>query len=166
MTSAAQGPTSLCCWSSGLGLDFGWAGNIADFTGCWVDRALWLERLVKKWCVTCHDFWAAVKHSTKLSTASPNSPVVETGESRKAVLSAFFISVRFNQRWSTKLGIDLPIAWAVVFVASRARSVALRSSLKVAGSGPDSSMAWRSLAWKTWRAAIVWSAEPTCPAAE
>ncbi|XDV37417.1 hypothetical protein PO909_007019 [Leuciscus waleckii] len=43
----------------------------------------------------------------------------------------------------------------MVFVARRARSVALRKSLKAAGSGPDLSMERRSLAWNNWRWSIL-----------
>ncbi len=84
----------------------------------------------------------AVKRSAKPSTAGPKIPVRETGESRKGTLSASLISVRFSHKWcssTTRLAIDLPMACAVVFVAHRARSGALHSSLKAAGSGPDSS---------------------------
>ncbi len=60
------------------------------------------------------DFCVAVKRSTKASTAGPNRPVEETGgESRKGILSASFISVRFYHRWhssTTRLVMDLPIA--------------------------------------------------------
>ncbi len=59
------------------------------------------------------------------------------------------ISVSVSHRWrssTTRLAIDLPMAWAVVLVARKARSVALLSSLRVAGSGSDSSTAERSLA--------------------
>ncbi len=92
----------------------------------------------------CHialdDFCAAVKRSAKPFTAGPNRPVGETGESRKWTLSASLISVRFNHRWhlsTTRLAMDLLIAWAVILVAHKARSVALHSLLKAAGFGFD-----------------------------
>lgn len=53
-----------------------------------------------------------------------------------------------------------PIAWTVVFVVRKARSVAFLSSLCVLGSGPDSSVLVRNLAWKTRSTAIEWSTNP------
>ncbi len=93
----------------------------------------------------------------------------ETSESRKAIFWASLISVRFNQRWrssTTKLAIVLPIACGIAFIVRRARSVAVRSSLKASWcTWPDSSIPWRSLAWNTWRTAIVCCADPAWPAA-
>lgn len=114
-----------------------------------LEAAAELERFGRKWCIACKDFCAVVKRSVKLSTAGPKRPVVETGESRKAALSAPLISNKFSHKWlsnTTKLAMALPIARAVVFVALRARSVALRRSLNAAGSGPDLFIDGRSLA--------------------
>ncbi len=75
-------------------------------------------------------------------------------KSRKGTLSASLISLSIKHRWrlsTTRLAMDLTIAWAVVLVAHKARSVHLRSSLNAVGSGPASSMYRRSWAWKTWR---------------
>ncbi len=154
----------LGSWLSSCGRGFG-----AVFAGCWVgailgrlEAATELERLGRKCRIAWDDFCAAVKRSAKPSTAGPNRPVGETGESRKGTLSASLISVRFSHRWrssTTRLAMDLPIAWAVILVAHRARSVALRSSLKAAGFGLDSSMERRSFSWNTWRTAMEWSAE-------
>ncbi len=97
-----------------------------------------LERLGRKCHIAWGDFCAAVKRSAKPSPPGPNRPVEENGESRKGILSAFLVSVGFNHRWcssTTRLAMDLPIAWTVVLVARRARSVVLHSSLKAAGSG-------------------------------
>ncbi len=82
--------------------------------------------------------------------------VGETGESRKGTLSASLISAS-----TTKLAIELPMACAVAFIARRAGSVALCSSLKAAGSGLDLSMAW-----KIWSMAIECRAVATCLAEE
>lgn len=71
--------------------------------------------------MACNDFWAAVKCSAKSFTA-PNKG--EAGESKRAVLSASLISVRFN---TLGLAMACPIAWAVDLVARRVRSVALHS---------------------------------------
>ncbi len=68
-----------------------------------------LERLGRKCRIAWDDFGVAVKRSAKPSTAGPNRPVGETGESRKGTLSAS-ISVRFNHEWrssTTKLAMDL-----------------------------------------------------------
>lgn len=81
-----------------------------------------LVRLGKKCRIAWNNFCTAVKRSVKLSTAGPKRPVGETGVSRKATLSASLISMR--------LAMDLPMAWAVALVARRARSIALRRSLK------------------------------------
>ncbi len=74
-----------------------------------------------------------MKCSAKASTAGPNRPVGETGESRKGTLSTSFISVRFNHRWhsnTTKLAMDLP--WAAFafqpMAAGRQRCAATDSS--------------------------------------
>ncbi len=125
--------------------------------GCWVGAVLgrlWaaagLERLGRKCRIACDPFCASVKRSADPSTAGPKRPLGEIGASRKETLSASLISVSVSHRWrssTTRLAIDLPMAWAVVLVARKARSVALLSSLKVAGSGSDSSTAERSLAW-------------------
>ncbi len=62
---------------------------------------------------------------------------------------------------TTKLAMFLPIACTVAFVARKARSAAVCSSLKASWcSWPDSSILRRSLAWNTWRTAIVCSADP------
>ncbi len=64
-----------------------------------------------------------------LATSSESG---ENGESRKAIFSTSLILVRFSQRWRsniTKLAIVLPIACAIAFVARRAKSVAVHSSL-------------------------------------
>ncbi len=161
-------------WAAVLGLGV-WL-NSSAFGGCWVGAILgWLElaaeleRLGRKCHIAWDDFCAAVKRSAKPSTAGPNRPVGETGESRKEILSAYFISVRFNLRWrssTTRLAMDLPITSSVILVARRARSVALRSSLKAAGFGLDSSIERRSFAWNTCRTATKWSAEAACPADE
>lgn len=55
---------------------------------------------------------------------------------RKAVLSASLILVRFNHKWcfgTTKLAMDPLMAWAVAFVACRARSVVLQRSQNETG---------------------------------
>ncbi len=54
--------------------------------------------LGKKWRSACDVFWASENLSANPSTAGPNRPFGETGESRKAIFSASLISVRFNQR--------------------------------------------------------------------
>lgn len=55
-----------------------------------------------------------------------------------------------RQTQAAKQAIIWLIVWAFVLVPYRARSVALRSSLKAAGSGPNSSIAQRSLAWSNY----------------
>lgn len=97
------------------------------------------------------------------STAEQKRLVGETGELRKAALSASSISVKFSHKWrsnTTQQAMAQLITWAVVFVAHSSKFVALHSFLKAAGSGPDLSMEQRSLAWKTYRTAMVWRAEP------
>ncbi len=142
------------CWVlAGWGAETAGAG----FAGCWVGAVLgrlWaaagLERLGRKCRIACDAFCASVKRSANPSTAGPKRPLGEIGASRKETLSASLISVSVSHRWrssTTRLAIDLPMAWVVVLVARKARSVALLSSLKVAGSGSDSSTAERSLAW-------------------
>ncbi len=179
-----QGSRSLRCVASGrvwaavlrLGgwLNSWWCGTA--FAGCWVRAILGqlkaaaeLERLGRNFRIAWDDFCAAVTRSAKPSTAGPNRPVGETGESRKGILSASFISIRFNHRRrlsSKRLAMNLPIAWAVILVAHRARSFTQYSSLKAAGFGLDSSIERRSFAWKTCRTAMEWSAEAACPADE
>ncbi len=72
------------------------------------------------------DFCASVKRSANPSTAGPKRPLGEIRASRKGTLSASLISVSMSHRWrlsTTRLAMDLPIAWAVVLVARSARSV-------------------------------------------
>ncbi len=67
-------------------------------------------------------------------------------------MSNSFISIIVSQRWcsnTTRQDIDRPMAWAVVLVARRARSIALLRFLSEAASRPASSLA-SILAWKTW----------------
>ncbi len=80
----------------------------------------------------------------------------------------------FSQRpWSQwgltrggTLAIVLLIACAIAFIVCKARSVAVRSSFKASWyTWPDSSIPQRSLAWNSWRTAIVCSADPAWPAA-
>ncbi len=80
----------------------------------------------------------------------------------------------FSQRpWSQwgltrggTLAMVLPIACAIAFIVCKARSVAVRSSFKASWyTWPDSSIPQRSLAWNSWRTAIVCSADPVWPAA-
>lgn len=49
-----------------------------------------------------------------------------------------------------------PINCGIILVAHRARSVTLRSSLKISGSGP---WLFSVFVWKTWRTAIEWRAD-------
>lgn len=67
----------------------------------------------RKWHIACDDFCAAVKCSAKPSTMGPERLMGETGESKKAVLSAFLIFIRFSCSNTTKLAMALLIAWAV-----------------------------------------------------
>ncbi len=112
--------------SRGAGLGSGWAAGGAGLASWGVgtdlgrlEPAAELERFGRKCRIAWDDFCAAVKRSTNPSTAGPNRPVGETGESRKGILSASFISVSVNHKWrsnTTRLAMDLPIAWAVVLV--------------------------------------------------
>ncbi len=64
----------------------GWTAGGAALTGCLISTILgWLglDRLGRKCCIAWDDFCAAEKRSVKPSTAGPNRPVGETGESRK-----------------------------------------------------------------------------------
>lgn len=113
----------------------------------WIYGGLELERYGTKCSRACDAFCVVVKRSANPSTAGPKRPVEETGESKKAVLSASLFSIKFNHKWSSstaRLAMALPI-----------RSVVLRRSQNASGSGPDSSIERRSLAWNTWRTAIM-----------
>ncbi len=86
--------------SRGAGLGSGWAAGGAGLASWGVgtdlgrlEPAAELDRFDRKCRIAWDDFCAAVKHSTNPSTAGPNRPVGETGESRKGILSASFISV-------------------------------------------------------------------------
>ncbi|KAA0705287.1 5-hydroxytryptamine receptor 3A [Triplophysa tibetana] len=109
----------------------------------WLYKQTHRQRVLRKCFMACEDFCAAVKRSAKPSTAGPKRPLAEVGASRKGTFSASLISVSVSQRWrsrTTRLAIDLPIAWAVALVTRRARSNGLLSSLKGALSVPDSSL--------------------------
>ncbi len=72
--------------------------------------------------VVAENCWA------KPSTASPNRPAWEIGESKKRCLSDSLISAKVSHRWrswTTNVDIVWPRARAVTFVARRARSVAV-----------------------------------------
>ncbi len=125
-----------CCCSPGSVL--GWDG--IGFADCCVAGVFWrleeaaaLERFGRKCCRACEIFCAIVKRSANPSMAGLNSPLGETGKSRKAILSASLISVKFSHRWrfsTTRLAMVLPIACTIPLVA---KSVAVHSSLKASG---------------------------------
>ncbi|XDV37031.1 hypothetical protein PO909_006722 [Leuciscus waleckii] len=97
-------------------------------------------------------FWAAENCWAKFSTASPNSPTCDMGESRNLTLSASLMSARLSQRWrywTTKVGIARPITRAATFVPRRERSVAVRSSPMSSRSGLPSCMFMSAWAWWT-----------------
>ncbi len=69
-------------------------------------------------------------------TTSLNKPELEIGASRRKPFSFSLISVRFSHRWhsaATKPVRLRPTTRAVCLVARRAKSVALRSSLRASG---------------------------------
>ncbi len=110
-------------------------------------------------------FCAAENCWAKSSTASPNRPAWEIGESRKRCLSDSLISAKVSHRWrswTTNVDIFWPRARAVTFVALRARSVAVRSSCNTPGSAPPSCNCFNALAWWTCRRAMACRAEASC----
>ncbi len=113
-------------------------------------------------------FCAAENCWAKSSTASPNRPAWEIGESRKRCLSDSLISAKVSHRWrswTTNVDIVWPRARAVTFVALSARSVAVRSSCNTPGSASPSCSCFNALAWWTCRRAMACRAEAACPAA-
>ncbi len=163
----------------GLGVDSAWGGAAledaggrprrrADWgltPGAAVDgasrrgRMCWIASVC---CCTAENCWA------KPSTVSPNSPAWEMGASRKRALSTSFISARLSQRWrswTTMVDIAFPRDHAVTFVASRAKSVAERSSCINPGSVLPSCTCLSALAWWTCRIAMACRAEAAWPAA-
>ncbi len=78
------------------------------------------------YCCTAENCWA------KPSTVSPNSPAWEMGASRKRALSTSFISTRLSQKWrswTTMVDIAFPRDRAVTFVARRAKSPRVGTTL-------------------------------------
>ncbi len=113
-------------------------------------------------------FCAAENCWAKSSTASPNRPAWEIGESRKRCLSDSLIYAKVSHRWrswTTNVDIVWPRARAVTFVALSARSVAVRSSCNTPGSASPSCSCFNALAWWTCRRAMACRAEAACPAA-
>ncbi len=80
----------------------------------------WAGALGRKCRITCDAFCASVKRSANPFTAGPKRPLGEIGASRKETLSASLISISVSHRWrssTTRPAIDLPMAWAVVWLA-------------------------------------------------
>ncbi len=80
----------------------------------------WAGALDRKCRITCDAFCASVKRSANPFTAGPKRPLGEIGASRKETLSVSLISVSVSHRWrssTTRPAIDLPMAWAVVWLA-------------------------------------------------
>ncbi len=78
---------------------------------------------------------AALNLSTKMSTASPNKPELETVASRRKTFSFSLISVIFSNRWcsaTTKPAILRLTTRAVCLAAQRAKSVSLKDGHCVA----------------------------------
>lgn len=101
------------------------------FANLWEDGAFWrpepateLERLGRKWRMACDDF--------------------------RGVEECHFVCIldlrQAQPKVGLKLAMTLAVAYTVELVVHRARSVAVCRSLKALGFGPDSSIAWRSLA--------------------
>ncbi len=99
------------------------------------------NRRGKMWRNASVCFCAAENCWAKSSTASPNRPAWEIGESRKRCLSDYLISAKVSHRWrswTTNVDIVWPRARTVTFVALSARSVAVRSSCNTPGSASPS----------------------------
>ncbi len=126
------------------------------------------DRRGRMWRNASVCFCAAENCWAKSSTASPNRPAWEIGESRKRCLSDSLISAKVSHRWrswTTNVDIVWPRAHAVTFVALSARSVAVRSSCNTPGSASPSCSYFNALAWWTCRRAMACRAEAACPAA-
>ncbi|ROL53120.1 hypothetical protein DPX16_14133 [Anabarilius grahami] len=90
-----------------------------------------MERLGRKCCMAWDDFCAAVKRSVNPSTAGPKRPAGEKVEKGHFVDLLDLRQIEPEVRSSmTRLAMDRPMAWAVAFVARRAKSVALWRSRK------------------------------------
>ncbi len=126
------------------------------------------DRRGRMWRNASVCFCAAENCWAKSSTASPNRPAWEIGESRKRCLSDSLISAKVSHRWrswTTNVDIVWPRARAVTFVALSARSVAVRSSCNTPGSASPSCSCFNALAWWTCRRAMACRAGAACPAA-
>ncbi len=118
------------------------------------------DRRGRMWRNASVCFCAAENCWAKSSTASPNRPAWEIGESRKRCLSDSLISAKVSHRWrswTTNVDIVWPRARAVTFVALSARSVAVRSSCNTPGSASPSCSCFNALAWWTCRRAMACS---------
>ncbi len=99
------------------------------------------DRRGRMWRNASVCFCAAENWWANSSTASPNRPAWEIGESRKRCLSDSLISAKVSHRWrswTTNVDIVWPRVRAVTFVTLRARSVAVHSSCNTPGSAPHS----------------------------
>ncbi len=126
------------------------------------------DRRGRMWRNASVCFCAAENCWAKSSTASPNRPAWEIGESRKRCLSDSLISAKVSHRWrswTTNVDIVWPRARAMTSVALSARSVAVRSSCNTPGSASPSCSCFNALAWWTCRRAMACRAEAACPAA-
>ncbi len=95
----------------------------AGFAGCWVGAVLgrlWaaagLERLGRKCRIACDALLCFCEALSESFHRRSKEATGKIGASRKETLSASLISVSVSHRWrssTTRLAIDLPMAWAV-----------------------------------------------------
>lgn len=138
-----------CCLSDfDTGLHPRWWADEGAAAGGGVGAAA--DRRGRMWLIASVWFWAGENCWAKLSTALPNRPTWDMGESRNRYLSVSLILARFNHRWrswTTKLAIASPTEHAVTIVVWRARSLAVHSCPRSCWSRPPRGISMSALAW-------------------